>query len=232
MNAPFIDIHTHRHPLATTYSKSFFCYGVHPWWLTSYDTSIKELDVLRHLLEEDRIAAIGETGIDRLYKDTLPYQQEVFEKHILLSEQFQKPIIIHNVKATADILQLHKKHQPRQSWMIHGFNGSEEEARQLTERGIFLSIGESILYPNRKIYQTITSIPWEYLFLETDTSERDIREIYVKVAERLNIPLERLKEKIFANFAQLKLMTWETGKTAHDCSSGTMALINLERATC
>ena len=93
MNAPFIDIHTHRHPLATTYSKSFFCYGVHPWWLTSYDTSIKELDVLRHLLEEDRIAAIGETGIDRLYKDTLPYQQEVFEKHILLSEQFQKPII-------------------------------------------------------------------------------------------------------------------------------------------
>jgi hypothetical protein len=72
----------------------------------------------------------------------------------------------------------------------------------------------------------------DYLFFETDTSKRPIQEIYKKASERLNLPLITLKEKIFANFARIKLTTWKTGENAHDCSSATMALINLERAMC
>lgn len=178
------------------------------------------------------LAAIGETGLDRLHPDTYDLQMEVFEQHILLSEQYQKPLIIHNVKATADILKLHKKHRPKQAWIIHGFNGSVEEARQLTDQKCYLSVGESIFYPNRKITKSISSIPLDYLFLETDTSEKTIQQIYEKAAELLNLPIDQLKEQIFANFARLKLTPWKTGNNAPDCSSETMALINWDEVMC
>lgn len=183
-------------------------------------------------MKENRLAAIGETGIDRLHKDTLSLQLEIFERHILLSEKYQKPLIIHNVKATADILKLHKKYQPQQTWILHGFNGTIQEATALTDSGICLSVGESLLYPNRKINKSISSIPLDYLFFETDVSHEPIQEIYEKAATLLNMSMATLKKRIFSNFARLKLTTWKTGTTGPDCSSGTMALRNCDRATC
>lgn len=219
-DVPFIDIHTHRRVMA---SGTQWSAAIHPWKVGQ-----STLTFLENLLMENKIAAIGETGLDRIHKDTFELQLEYFEKHILLSEQYQKPLIIHNVKATADILRLHKKHRPSQTWIIHGFNGTAEEVRQLTALGISLSVGESIFYPNRKITKSILSIPLEYLFLETDVSEKTIQQIYEKVAEIRNLPMARLKEQIFINFANL----WKTGNNALDCSSATMALINWDEAMC
>ena len=226
---PFIDIHTH----STRINSGLYSYGIHPWAiqrdeLTPQKSSLSD----RGSVRPSDLAAIGETGLDRLHKDTYDLQLEVFEQHILLSEQYQKPLIIHNVRATADILRLHKKHQPKQAWIIHGFNGTVEEVHQFTSKGIYLSVGESIFYPNRKITQSISSIPLEYLFLETDTSEKTIQQIYEKAAERLNLSIDQLKEQIFANFARLKLTPWKTGNNVPDCSSATMALINWEEAMC
>lgn len=217
---PFIDIHTHQS------GDGYPTYGIHPWRLQP------NLSLLETFLKEDKIVAIGETGLDRLHKDTFDLQLEFFEQHILLSEQYHKPLIIHNVKATADLLRLYKKHQPKQSWIIHGFNGNTTEVQQLTSNGIFLSVGESIFYPNRKITTSIQSIPLDYLFLETDTSPKTIQQIYEKASELLNLPIGTLKEKIFANFARLNLNLWKTGNNAPGCSSATMALICLDEAMC
>ena len=240
---PFIDIHTHQQWMAssndTTLTFLAMTYGVHPWWLDSViarsasDEAIhKKLTLLETLLKENRIAAIGETGIDRLHKETIDLQIEVFEQHIRLSEQYQKPLIIHNIKGTADILLLHKKYQPCQAWIIHGFNGNESEIHLLINKGICLSVGESIFYENRKIAKSISSIPLDHLFLETDMSEKTIQEIYEKAAERLNLPLDVLKERIFANFARLNLDVWNNGMTEPGCSSAIVALRNLDKAMC
>lgn len=228
---PFIDIHTHKSQQVGCFGRSSLArlypsYGIHPWQPRN------DISTLESLLKENKLAAIGETGIDRLHQETLGLQLEAFEKHILLSEQYQKPLIIHNVKGTGEILRLHKKYHPTQVWIIHGFNGTAQEATSLTDRGIYLSVGESLFYPNRKIIKSISSIPLDYLFLETDTSERTIQEIYEKAAERLNLPLEELKQRIFANFARLNLASWKTGETEPGCSSATMALINCDEATC
>ena len=240
---PFIDIHTHQQWKAsshdTTLAVHAMTYGVHPWELDSViarsasDEAIyKKLTLLESLLQDNRIVAIGETGIDRLHKETIDLQIEVFEQHIRLSEQYQKPLIIHNVKGTADILLLHKKYQPRQAWIIHGFNSNESEIHLLINKGICLSVGESIFYENRKIAKSISSIPLDHLFLETDMSEKTIQEIYEKAAERLNLPLDVLKERIFANFARLNLDVWNNGMTELDCSSAIVALRNLDKAMC
>lgn len=230
MDSPFINIHTHS-PLIDS---GLYSYGIHPWWLChgeQNETIQKDFELLEKLLQENRIAAIGEMGIDSISQATLAQQIEVFEKQIPLSEHYQKPLIIHNVHGTNEILRLHKKHKPKQLWILHGFNGTVEEARQLTDKDFFLSVGESIFYPNRKISTTIKSIPLDHLFLETDVSQRTIQEVYEKAAELLNLPMETLKQRIFANFARLNLTIWKTGNNGQGCSSETMALINLERVT-
>lgn len=231
MELPFIDIHTHRSPEPPDEAVVYPSFGLHPWKVSSEEgTQSPALSLLRTLLSENRIAAIGETGLDRLHPDTFSQQIECFEQHILLSEQYQKPLIIHNVKANSDLLQIHKRHHPRQAWIIHGFNGSDVEVRQLTDRGIFLSVGDSLFYANRKIHQSIKSIPLDYLFFETDTSSKPIQEVYQMASDCLNLPLETLKEHIFANFARLNLNPWKTGNNALDCSSATMVLKNWDEA--
>ena len=227
MITPFVDIHSHFTPSVS------LSYGIHPWWFDEEGFDFpKELQRLEQLLRENKLAAIGETGIDKLHPQTLPQQSDSFEKHILLSETFQKPLIIHNVKGNDILMRLHKKHQPRQAWIIHGFNGNETEVRQLTSRGMYLSVGAALLYKNRKITTSIKSIPLDYLFFETDTAEIGIEELYQQAATILNLPLATLKERIFANFARLNLATWKPGTNAPGCSSGTMALRNCERVTC
>ena len=222
-DVPFIDIHTHRNA-SLRYG---YTYAIHPWKVSN-----ASFVMLESLLKGNKIVAIGETGLDRMHKDTFPLQIECFERHISLSEQYQKPLIIHNVRATSDLLRLYKRHHPRQTWIIHGFNGTAEEARQLTDNGIFLSVGESIFYQNRKIHQSIKSINLDYMFLETDTSEKTIQEVYAEASRLLDVPLEDLRQHIFANFARLNLAPWKTGNNEHDCSSVTMALINLDEAMC
>lgn len=224
MEVPFIDIHTHVTP------SNMLCYGIHPWWFDdgSFDFRQELLQLEKQLVEE-RLAAIGETGIDKLHQQTVPLQIDSFEKHIALSETYRKPLVIHNVKGNEILLRLHKKHHPKQAWIVHGFNGNAIEAQQLTTHGLFLSIGESILYENRKITESIKSIPLDCLFFETDISGNSIVEIYQKAASRLNLPLELLKERIFANFVRLNLGTWKTGTNGPGCSLETLALRNCER---
>lgn len=205
MVTPFIDIHTH-HPIATTASEPVCllqCYGIHPWWFDKHpETEFleQELRLLEAMLNENRIVAIGETGIDHLHKDTLPLQIKAFEQQILLSEHFRKPLILHNVKGTQEILELHQKHHPKQTWIIHGFNGNIHDVQQLIQRDILLSVGESLFHENRKIINSIKSIPLDHLFLETDMSDHRIEDVYQRAAELLGLSVERLKDHFFITF--------------------------------
>ena len=220
MTIPFVDIHTHHdvgsanaivnldllHQIPVEITSKYHSYGIHPWWFDDNpqpEFFEQQRKLLEQLLRENRLAAIGETGIDKLHEHSLQQQKESFEQHILLSEQYHKPLIIHNVRGTQLLMDLHKKHHPQQVWIIHGFNGNAEEIKQLTQKGWYLSVGESLLYKNRKIHESIKSIPLEYLFFETDTSNCPIEDIYQKAAERLDIHLDQLKAKIFENYSRI-----------------------------
>jgi len=226
MEAPFVDIHTHHgNGLAKADVEAIvnydmldgippiendggaFSYGVHPWWFDEHPESgflETQLELLEELLREGRLAAIGETGFDKVHRQSLAIQKDSFEQHILLSERYQKPLIIHNVRGSQEILELHKSCRPREAWIIHGFNGGEEEVKQFTDKGLFLSVGEGVFRENRKIAKSIISIPLDHLFLETDTGDYSIEEIYAEVSRRIEVPVGTLREQIFRNFKRIK----------------------------
>ena len=223
MKTPFVDIHTHTAKTADDLiqivnldleqpcpEQGYYCYGIHPWVLDNADFQLEEaFSLLEERLQSPNVLALGEAGLDKMHKDTFERQIAVFERQIDLSEVMQKPMILHDVKSHNKILALRKKHKAKQPWILHGFNGTEQDIRQLTGQGLYLSVGESLLHSERKIYNSFKYIDLDYLFLETDMAEVGIETIYEAAAKILDIDIAVLKRQIFINFAAL----WNTGKT-------------------
>ncbi len=118
-----------------------------------------------------QVVMLGEAGLDKTHKASFERQIELFERQIELSEVLQKPMILHDVRSHNEIIALRKKHKAKQPWIVHGFNGTEQDIRQLVGQGIYLSVGESLLYLDRKISKSFKFIDLDYLFLETDMAK-------------------------------------------------------------
>lgn len=194
------DIHTHHkqpsHSAIRSLSPSQFdrentqicSIGIHPW--DSNNIEEKELDLLQELAINPHVVAIGECGIDRLRGADIEQQTTLFDQHILLAERVKKPLIIHAVKSADVILALHRKHTPKQTWIIHGFRGNATTAQQYIQRGIALSYGEKF-NP-----EAVAVTPLDMLWIESDESCISIKHIYERVAMAINIEPEWLQKLI------------------------------------
>ena len=223
MNPPFVDIHTHTaKPSANLIQivnldlnqscpeQGCFSYGIHPWALDNAEfQSEKALQILEEKLKLPQVLALGEAGLDKMHKASFERQVELFERQIKLSEALKKPMVLHDVRSHNEIIALRKKHKAVQPWIVHGFSGTEQDIKQLIGQGIYLSVGESLLHPERKIYKSFKFIDLDYLFLETDMAENGVEKVYESAANLLEMDINVLKTRIFANFAAL----WNTGKT-------------------
>jgi len=217
MELNFIDIHTH-----TTKSRDnliqivnldlkspcpeqgYYSYGIHPWALDNVDFQIEEaLSLLEARLQSPNVLALGEAGLDKMHKASFERQIELFERQIELSEALKKPMILHDVRSHNEIITLRKKHKAHQPWIVHGFSGTEQDVQQLIGQGIYLSVDESLLHSERKIYKSFKFIDLDYLFFETDMSEIGVETIYEAAANLLEMDLSDLQIRIFANFARL-----------------------------
>lgn len=225
MENVFLNIHTHNFRTVSEISvfnldlestcpnEGLFSYGIHPWDLDDEKLDTENaMRILEEKLHHSNAVALGEAGLDRHHKASFDRQMEVFEKQIDLSEKFSKPLIIHNVKCNNEMIALRKKYKPKQAWILHGFNGTEQDVSQLAENGFCFSVGEALLHEDRKIRKSIMKIPIDRLFFETDTADIDVAEIYQAAASLLEIPINALREKIFANFAHY--FNYEDGKLA------------------
>ena len=223
MRRPFINIHTHKAKTGADLiqivnfdmnqpcpEQGYYSYGIHPWALDNADFQLEEVfSLLEERLQSFNVLALGEAGLDKMHKESFEQQIAVFERQIELSEAMQKPMILHDVKSHNEILSLRKKHKVKQPWILHGFNGTEQDIRQLLGQGLYLSVGESLLHSERKISKSLKSIPLEKLFLETDMAKIDIEMVYEATAKLLEMDINALRAQIFSNFAAL----WNIGKT-------------------
>lgn len=180
---PCKDIHTHDkshtdaiiniYPHESLIHGAYHSVGIHPWHTTDVNPlTIKQLNTLA---AHPQIIAIGETGIDALKGATIDKQIDIFCHHVALSEQHQKPLIIHCVKAFNEIIALKKQLRPTMPWIIHGFRGKPQLAQQLINQGFYISLGEHF-NP-----QSATIIPTDRLLFETDESTLDIDTIIKRI---------------------------------------------------
>ncbi len=172
----------------------YYSIGLHPWNLNinNIEDTLKNIESLAS--SADNIIAIGECGLDSNINIPLEIQLHVFERHILLSEKLKKPLIIHCVKRSEDILRLHKKYNPKVPWIFHGFRSNINVLNNIIKNdNIYISIGEKFNA------ETILNIPDEKILIETDESELTIEYISKKVAEARKQSHESFLEIIYKN---------------------------------
>ena len=217
MEPNFIDIHTHKAESSDNLiqivnlnlneacpEQGYYSYGLHPWDADKADFQMEtSLQRLEERLKNPNVLALGEAGLDKMHKASFEQQIELFERQIELSEALQKPMILHDVRSHNEIIALRKKHKAQQPWILHGFSGTEQDIKQLIGQGIYLSVGESLLHPERKIHKLFKFIDLYFLFLETDMAEIGIETIYEAAANLLEMDLPTLQTRIFTNFARI-----------------------------
>lgn len=161
--------------------------GVHPWYVDECEDA---LSLLEEIVKCPNVVAIGEAGYDALRGAEKEIQINCFERQIELSELYEKPMIIHCVKAWDWLITSHKKYKPKQTWILHGFRGKLEQMQQLLRVGMKFSIGMNF---NK---DAVLQIPIDSLFLETDDSGVKIEDVYKLVAEIRDVELECLGHDI------------------------------------
>jgi TatD DNase family protein len=175
-----------------------YSFGIHPWFLNE-ENYLQHLEITRKMANSPLVIAIGEAGFDKLKGPSFELQRKVFRMQVELSESLKKPLIIHCVRAWEKLLSVHKEMRPEMPWMVHGFRGKIKLAEQLLSKGFYLSLWfEFVLRPESS--DLIRALPQNRIFLETDGADVDIRDIYLKVSDDINLPLIDLKKTIYSNF--------------------------------
>ena len=138
---------------------------------------------------------MGECGLDKHSTATIATQTAFFIDQITISEQLEKPLIIHCVGCFNEVLRIKKEIKPVQPWIIHGFRGKPQLAKQLLRAGFYLSYGEHFNAESVKI------TPLGKLMIETDESTKNIADIYQAISDSKSIDIDQLKtsEVVFKN---------------------------------
>lgn len=143
--------------------------GVHPEDCATADHDYAK--VLRGLLVQhrDKIAAVGETGLDR--KEGTPaedLQRAAFEEHIQLALESELPVIVHSRYAVTQCLDMIRAF-PGLRGVMHCFGGTVQELNRAIDMGFYVSFTGNVTYPGADATrEAVKACPFDRLLLETD----------------------------------------------------------------
>lgn len=176
----------------------YYSVGIHPWDLPLFRASEPDWELFEAYAAHPQVVAIGECGIDRVvHGDALPQQEELFLAQQQVAARLQKPLLIHNVRATDLLLRLLPLSGAHSPWVIHGFRGNATHAQLWIGRGAYLSFGAR--YNEEALCQT----PLNRLLLESDTSDLSISAICCRIAASRAISPEELSKQVAQNVQRL-----------------------------
>lgn len=203
--------------LAKNHEHLWAVVGLHP----THNDEVFDLEFFTNLAREEKVVAIGECGIDlfRADKDSLYKQVDIFEKHLEIGRTIGKPIMLHirpspsaSMDAYTEAIEVLKKY-PDVKAHVHFFAGDIDVAKQFLDLGHTLSFTGAITYPKSEQYhEVIRYAPLDMIMAETDCpfvapvpyrgtrcNPSMVIEVYKKIAEVKNIPLEQVLEQVRSN---------------------------------
>lgn len=120
----------------------------------------------------DKIIAIGETGLDYHYDfATVADQKDSFIKHMKVCAETGLPIIIHARDADEDIAQMLKDHGAGEEFLgvMHCFSSGEKLAQAALDMGFYISFSGILTFKSAQNLRDIAKeVPLDRLLVETD----------------------------------------------------------------
>ncbi len=191
------------------------CIGLHP---ADDPKEVFDFDAYKELASHPKVVAIGETGFDyyHMKKEDGDRQREIFEKHIMIANEVNKPLMLHvrngvnGEDAYKDAIESLKKHS-KVHGDVHFFAGSLEQAHEFINLGFKLSFTGVITFA-RNYDEVIKGIPLNMIISETDSpyvtpvpyrGQRNepsyVIEVVKKIAEIRGEDMEVVRKQIVNN---------------------------------
>ena len=194
----FINLHTHSYTkddsileIVNQYPWEFdevipqYSIGIHPWYI--YENRLKtDLKSIKDKLQLNECLALGECGLDKRIEIPFQKQTVVFQQQIELVQNTPKPIILHCVASYQEVISIKKEMNILNPMIIHGFSKNSQVAKSLLDNGFYLSFGKYLLR-NPELASVFEYVPIDKFFLETDTIEETIIDVYQKASYIKNI---------------------------------------------
>jgi TatD DNase family protein len=208
MNAPLVDLHTHNRDkgdhlkvvslfLGDSKPKELpFSVGIHPYHA---NTSLDDLPLRFEMYQE--MVAVGEIGLDRTIDIPIDVQHRAFTKQIEIAIARNLPVILHCVKAYADMLSILKRY-PNHPFIFHAFDAKGNILESLLKFNCYFSVGMREL-TRPKAAERIKKIPTDRLFLETDDGNSPILTVYQCASSLLDTEVEPLAKQLYINYKRL-----------------------------
>lgn len=155
--------------IASQFDDVFASVGIHPHDAKTMNASA--LTEIRRLAGQNKVVAIGETGLDFHYNFSPREQQiEAFAAQARLALELEMPLIVHTREAASEVLAtLTKIGVGPAGGVMHHFSGDENLAHGAEDLGLLLGIAGPVTYKkNEELRQTARGVGIDRLVLETD----------------------------------------------------------------
>jgi len=198
------------------YSNIYASVGVHPDY---EDIQEPDIDTLFNYSKNEKVVAIGETGLDYFrLKGDLSWQRERFRTHIQAAIKSKLPLIIHTRNAQDDTISIMKEEGANAvTGVMHCFTESYEMAKKAIDLGFYISFSGIITFKNAEtLRETVKKIPIENILIETDSpflapvpnrgklnEPSNVKYVAEKIAELKGISIEEVAEITTNNFFKL-----------------------------
>lgn len=201
--------------------------GVHPHHAKEWTP--QHQDAIKALAADNKVVAIGETGLDYNRNFSPPDQQrDAFAYQLELASELNLPLFLHERDAHEDQLAILKSHLPKipKGGVIHCFTGTRAELEQYLELDLYVGITGWICDERRGLHlrELVSLIPRHRLLLETDCPYLLPRTLKPKPKSRRNEPkyLAHINEEVAS------ILKMEADELARQTSANAQALFGFD----
>jgi TatD DNase family protein len=158
--------------LAGRFENMYAAVGIHPH--DAKDVTGETIAELKELAGNEKVVALGETGLDFHYNfSKQPDQRRIFATQLQIAHELNLPVIVHSRNAfdeTIDILcQFIRLNGRLKGVVFHCFSGTPEQARIVLDNGFYISLTGVVTFKNSETARQVAKmVPPERLMLETD----------------------------------------------------------------
>jgi TatD DNase family protein len=144
--------------------------GIHPNY--AHQEQPGDWQAIQALLHQERVVAIGETGLDR-YWDDCPFDIQLasFRRHWAASRETGLPVIIHSRDCDDEMLRalrIEYRDGPLHG-VMHSFAGRRDTALECIDMGLYISFSGILTYKKSQSLRDLAAeLPLDRLLLETD----------------------------------------------------------------
>lgn len=156
--------------LAMENESIFATFGIHPNNLISYGKDY--IDFIKKNYNHKKVVGIGEIGLDYHHeKFDKENQKKVFIEQLNFANIFKLPVQVHCRDAMKDVLEILNSHKEllKSGGILHCFQGSFEELKEVEALGLKISVGGIVTFKNAlEMQNLIKNVPIDMIVFETD----------------------------------------------------------------